>query len=100
MASTSELRKAFLYFAAATALLYVLLVSVSVLGFFANRNRIEEIQNARRVSCERTYEGVREVFIPFFRPIKERTKAEQKDIDLFNKTVDGLKKRCDKQTRT
>lgn len=65
-----------------------------------NNDRIRDIQQNRLVSCEQTYEGVREVFRPFFRPFKERTAKERRDIVKFNDTVDRLKARCDVQVAT
>lgn len=63
-----------------------------------NADRISDIQSARAASCRRTYEGIREVFKPFFPP---KPNARQKaDQDKFNRTVDRLKANCNKQTRT
>jgi hypothetical protein len=63
----------------------------------ANEDRIEEIQESRVISCKRTYEGIREVFGPFFPP-PPRTKEEQTNLNKFNNRIDDLKSRCSKQT--
>src|SRR4051794_21980688 len=59
---------------------------------------INDVNHDRVVSCRHTYEGVREIFRPFFRPVAVRTKKEKQDIRKFNRTVDHLKARCGKQT--
>ncbi|MDQ5821955.1 MAG: hypothetical protein M3540_10990 [Actinomycetota bacterium] len=64
-----------------------------------NKQRITDIQQSRIASCRQTYEGVRDVFRPFFRPPKERTAKERRDVEKFNRTVDRLKRRCDLQTQ-
>lgn len=64
-----------------------------------NNDRVRDIQQNRISSCKRTYEGVREVLRPFFRPISERTPKERRDIKKFNDTVDRLKARCDTQVQ-
>lgn len=74
----------------------------SVLVFYAlqeNRNRVDEIQQARLSSCERTYEGVREIFKPFL-SAPPATAKQKKDRALFNSTVDELKANCAVQTKT
>lgn len=69
-----------------------------VFAWQANNNRISDIQHARKASCERTYEGIREVFKPFFpkHPKGKQLRDEQK----FNRTINGLKAHCTIQTRT
>lgn len=62
-----------------------------------NQQRIKDIQASRTSSCRRTYEGIREVFKPFFPP-KPRTGKEQEDLDKFNDTINRLKRGCTKQT--
>jgi hypothetical protein len=64
-----------------------------------NKQRIADIQEQRLASCRQTYEGVRQVFLPFFPPPKGRTAAQQKNLDKFNRTVDRLKGRCETQVR-
>lgn len=65
-----------------------------------NNDRIRDIQFSRLVSCRQTYEGVRQVLRPFFRPLSERTPKERRDIEKFNDTVDKLKSQCDIQIDT
>lgn len=84
----------------ATLGLYLALGVLLVLGWVANSHRIHEIQSSRTVSCERTYEGIREVFRPFFRPPDKSTPKEKADQLKFNITIDRLKKNCSKQTKT
>ena len=72
---------------------------VATLSWIANNSRIDDIQSSRVESCERTYEGVREIFRPFFRPPEKRTRKQRRDVAKFNRTVDRLKARCDVQTK-
>lgn len=60
--------------------------------------RVAEIQHSRIVSCRQTYEGVRQVFLPFFPPRKDRTKDQRYLVRKLNTTVDRLKDRCRQQT--
>lgn len=62
-----------------------------------NTERIFDIQRSRLESCKRTYGGIREVFKPFVPPIKKRTKAQQDNLDKFNRNVDRLQKQCIQQ---
>lgn len=62
-----------------------------------NGDRIRDIQRNRVESCRLTYEGVRQVFRPFFRPVRVRTPKERHDIRKFNRRVDDLKADCDLQ---
>lgn len=82
----------------ASAFAAVTLAFVGAAGWLTHQQR--EIQRERVASCERTYEGVREVFRPFFRPTKVRTRKERHDIRKFNRTVQRLKAHCDKQITT
>jgi hypothetical protein len=63
-----------------------------------NHERIEDINSDRVVSCKRTYEGVREVFRPFFPPEDKRSAEQQKNITIFNRRIHFLKKHCPSQT--
>lgn len=63
-----------------------------------NQERINDIQRARVESCEHTYEGVRQVFKPFFRTKTVRTVKEQRNIEKFNARIDELKAGCPLQT--
>lgn len=62
-----------------------------------NRTRIHDIQDARLSSCRQTYEGIREVFKPFF-PANPNP-AQRKDLYTFNTTINGLKANCVNQTK-
>ena len=64
-----------------------------------NRDLIRQIQEQRVVSCERTYEGVREVFAPFMVPELITTPEQLQRVRTFNDTIDGLKNRCHGQTQ-
>lgn len=64
-----------------------------------NQHRVNDIQNSRVKSCKRTYEGVREIFSPFFPKKHQQTKKEKINIHKFNHTINFLKNRCSKQTR-
>jgi hypothetical protein len=63
----------------------------------ANSDRIHDIQQSRVDSCERTYEGIREVFKPFYPP-KPRTLKQIQDLETFNDTINNLKAHCVIQT--
>lgn len=80
-----------------TALLLAVLLSSS-LTVYLNQRRVDEIDKQRVTSCQRTYEGVRDVFRPFFRTKRIRTPREQRNVDKFNRTVNQLKARCGQQT--
>lgn len=62
-----------------------------------NQDRIADIQLARIESCEKTYEGIREVFSPFF-PKPPLTKQQVDNLERFNTTIVTLKAGCVKQT--
>lgn len=62
-----------------------------------NSNRITEIQQSRLDSCKRTYNGVSEIFQPFF-PANPETKEEKEFIHKFNMLIDKLVAGCEKQT--
>jgi hypothetical protein len=64
-----------------------------------NKNFLSEIQISRQINCLHTYEGIREVFLPFFPPSKGRTLEQQKNLDKFNETVNDLKIECAKQIK-
>lgn len=69
-----------------------------VIAWQANQNRINDIQNSRRQSCERTYEGIRQVFKPFLSG--PQTATQKKNIDKFNHRIDVFKSRCAIQTHS
>jgi hypothetical protein len=64
-----------------------------------NTNRIHDIQRSRVESCQRTYEGIRQVFKPFF-PDPPRTQKQIDDLEKFNTLINKLKNKCDQQTHT
>lgn len=66
----------------------------------ANQARTAEIQEARLSSCRQTYEGIREVFRPFFPPAAHRTAEQRRDVRKFNQTIDRRKAQCGRQTGT
>lgn len=68
-------------------------------SFYANGNRVSDLQRSRVESCERTYEGVRLIFKPFLPPAGTRTPKQQRDLKRFNDRVDNLKARCDEQVK-
>lgn len=70
----------------------------SALAVYLNDQRVNDIQKDRVKSCQRTYEGVREVFKPFFRTKRLRTEKEQANVDKFNARIDELKAGCGDQT--
>lgn len=62
-----------------------------------NQQRIADIQAARIESCTKTYEGIREVFSPFF-PKPLLTQQQLNNLEKFNTTIANLKLGCVKQT--
>jgi hypothetical protein len=82
----------------AVAFIAITLAFVAAAGWLTHQQR--EIQRQRITSCKHTYEGVREIFRPFFRPAPARTTKERHDIRKFNRIVDQLKAQCDKQITT
>lgn len=64
-----------------------------------NHARLVEIQDSRVESCKKTYEGISNVFKPFFPPPPQT--AEQKaQLEKFNTTVAKLKNGCSKQVNS
>jgi hypothetical protein len=47
-----------------------------------NSNRIKEIQKSRLESCKRTYNGIREVFLPFFPPPPKNSQAKSRSQEV------------------
>lgn len=74
----------------------LVLTLVAVSG---NRSRLSEIQDARLASCKQTYEGIREVFLPFFPPPEKRSARQNADFAKLNRTIHDLKAHCGKQTQ-
>lgn len=64
-----------------------------------NEDRIVDIQASRIESCQRTYEGIREVFQPLLPPESERTEKQKENLKKFNDKIDELKSNCPKQTQ-
>lgn len=87
--------------------LWIAAFSVVVgLLFVQNGRRVDDIQQARLASCERTYEGIREVFRPFFpvdpvtgEPLPEATDEQIENLNTFNATIKEKKAQCGKQTQ-
>lgn len=69
-----------------------------VIGWQDNQNRIRDIQQSRKTSCEQTYEGIRRVFQPFFP--KHPTKQQQFNRIKFDSTIQQLINRCASQTKS
>lgn len=59
-----------------------------------NNDRIVDIQHSRIVSCQTTYESIRQVFKPFFPPAGSRTAKQQQDLKKFNSIIDQRKTKC------
>ena len=81
---------------------FVMVTASYVIGLWLivhlNNERIADINKSRLESCQRTYEGVRQVFRVFF---PDDPKGEQaQDIHKFNRRVDALKRGCERQTAT
>lgn len=93
-----RVKRDFHIFVAAVALLYVVIIALGAITYIANQHRIDDINSSRTSSCRQTYEGVREVFLPFFAPPEERTAEQKKNYKLFNDTINERKQNCGKQT--
>lgn len=63
-----------------------------------NENRIDDIQVSRVSSCRQTYNGIHDVFLPFFPP-QPRTAEQAADVKKFNDTIERLRNGCTKQTK-
>jgi hypothetical protein len=80
--------------------LWIIAMSAAViLGIRANTHRISDVQASRIESCERTYEGIRTVFKPFFPDPKTADSTQLRNLIRFNNILDRLKRQCDTQTR-
>ena len=81
---------------------FVAVTAAYVIGLWLtvhlNNERITDINQSRLESCQRTYEGVRQVFNVFFPDAPKG--QEKKDIRKFNRRVDALKRGCERQTAT
>lgn len=105
----NDLQRAILYVAIATVVLYLSVVALAVFVFVdttnrtaQNRERIGDIQRSRVESCERSYEGIREVFRPLFPRSDDPAtpRNELNDLATFNRTIDRLKAGCAQQIST
>lgn len=94
IAINRKIRRAFIIL---TVIFFLILCGFASVAI-ANRNRVDEIQENRVRSCEAVYDGIREVFQPFF-PDKPRTKEETENIRKFNETITKFRARCEEQTR-
>lgn len=61
-----------------------------------NQHRISDIQKNRIASCALVFDGIYEVFKPFF-PNPPKTKKQIRDLKKFKTTINGLKSKCVKQ---
>lgn len=93
-----EISKWMVFNAAATVALVLIVAGIAALGWYSNHARINDIQASRIESCRHTYEGIREVFRPFFPPRGHRTKRQRHQVTKFNHQVDRLKRGCVAQT--
>jgi hypothetical protein len=83
------------------ALVFVGALAMTAIAYFVNENqqRVDDIQAARVASCQRTYEGIREVFLPFMPKPPNASPDQLADWVRFNDTIDRLKRNCTLQTR-
>jgi hypothetical protein len=89
----------FLYLlAVATAILFIIAILTGIFSYYANKHRINDIQDARVASCERTYMAFKQVFKPFIPPIALRTPKQKADIHTFYALIKNLRANCDLQT--
>jgi hypothetical protein len=86
----NHLKTAFNMLALATLVLYLALGGLTFAFYIT-------IQHSRVSSCEKTYESIRDVFKPFFRPPDKQTAKEKADKIKFNRTINAKKASCDIQ---
>lgn len=94
IAINRKIRRAFIIL---TIIFFLILCGFAAVAL-ANRHRVDEIQDSRVKSCQTTYDGIREVFTPFF-PDPPRTPEQIDNLNKFNDTIDKLRNRCEVQTR-
>src|SRR5215212_4674166 len=70
---------------------WTIIVSVVLVLF------VVSLQRSRVESCQRTYDGIHQVFKPFFRPPSEQTAQQKEDQAKFLATIARLKKGCEHQ---
>lgn len=81
----------------ATCLLFLLSAGIGLYAYFANHNRINDIQQGRISSCQRTYQAFIEVFKPVEPPPSKRTPEENARVHQFNRTIRRLQRNCSHQ---
>jgi hypothetical protein len=83
----------------ATVLLAGVFTWVALIAYIVHDSseQYDDLQRSRLLSCHHTYEGVREVLLPFFPPEGERTAAQQRNLDTLDRTVERLKAGCETQ---
>lgn len=97
--NSDPLQRAFNWLVLATLILYLSMGGIAIFGWISNANRVNDIQQSRVYSCQKTYEGIKEVFKPFLSAPRKRTAQEQRDIIVFNKTIQHLKVKCNTQVK-
>ena len=79
---------------------WIVLFSATSLGTqIQNRHRVDEIQQARIASCQRTYEAFIEVFEPFFPSGPEATPDQLIRTQNFKDLINDKKANCGRQTQ-
>ena len=94
--SRGDIQRSLNWLIAATVVLFLALASLSIAGYFANRNRIADVQESRLESCRASYEGVRQLLRPFFPHHPDA--AERAALNRFNRRVEFFKAACPSQT--
>lgn len=75
--------------------IWIVIFSLGVgYGLRVQREQTNDIQSSRLHSCRASYEGIREVFKPFFRDPKLQTAKEKADQKKFNTIIDKRKRNC------
>jgi hypothetical protein len=91
----------------------ILFTALTVYALYQNTARVDDIQSARRESCERTYQAIQLIFMPFFP--EKLTKEQQRQLDpaalqqykdgqartvQFENSIDGLVRKCATQVQS
>lgn len=95
-----EIQKFLRLLAIATVVLFLISAGLGIFGYLANKHRINDIQESRVDSCERTYLAFKQVFQPFIPPPALRTGKQKKDIATFYVLIRNLRHNCDAQTKS
>jgi hypothetical protein len=75
---------------------FIIITAVFFLTLLGFAWVIIQLQESRESSCKTTYNGIHDVFLPFFPP-QPRTTKQQEDIDKFEAKIVELRTECEEQ---